>query len=107
LVGWSDGRSRRKPIRSVASLEHYNDAGGFRLVRFETRERFIAPTGKTYDLASLGFRFVRFRGLQHVEATAVQKERVISENATQLRLRRMIIWKHLSLKLAECLLCLG
>ena len=42
-------------------------------------------TGETYDLAGLGWRFGAVRGLQHVEATAVQKERVIAENAAQLR----------------------
>ncbi len=72
-----------------------------------TRERFIAPTGKTYDFARLGVCFGGFRGLQHVEATAVQKERVISENAAQLASRRMIFRKHLSLELAERVRGLG
>jgi hypothetical protein len=65
-------------------LEHYNDASWFRLVRSETRERCVAPTGKTYDFASLGFRFGCFGGLQHVEAAVVQEERMIPVNTAQL-----------------------
>jgi hypothetical protein len=43
----------------------------------------------------------RFGGFQHVKAAAVQEERMIPENAAQLPLRRMIIGKHLSLKLVQ------
>jgi uncharacterized protein (DUF1810 family) len=93
--------------QSMRPLEHDKHASWFRFVRPETRERCVAPTGKTYDFASLGFRCGCFGWLQHIKAAAIQEERVIAVNAAQLLLRRMIIWKHLSLKLAQSLLCLG
>src|SRR5882757_2468606 len=88
-------------------LEHYKDASWFRLMRLETRERCVAPTGKTHDFASWRLRCGRFGRFQHVEAAAIQEKRVIPVNAAQLLLRRMIIWKYLSFKLAQSLLCLG
>jgi hypothetical protein len=66
-------------------LKRDNDASWFRLVWSETRERFVAPTGKTYNLAGLGSRFGgRFGGLQHVETGAVQEEGMIPKNTAQL-----------------------
>ena len=82
---WSEEANRTAELdQSMRSLEHYNDACWFRLVRFETRERRVAPTGEIYDFTSLAFHFGRLGGLQHVEAATVQEEGMIPINAIQL-----------------------
>jgi hypothetical protein len=84
----------------VSGLQDDDEACRFRFVGPQCRKGRITPTGKAYDFPGSNFRFQLFGRLQDVKAAAIDKERMIPKPSMQLRNRRMIVGKNLSLELA-------
>ena len=61
----------------MSGFENDDDARRFGFVRRQARQGLIAPAGKADNLTSLNFCFRHFGWLQDIEATAIEKERMI------------------------------
>jgi hypothetical protein len=85
----------------VSGLQDDDEACRFRFVGPQRREGRITPTGKAYDFPGSNFRFHLFDRLEDVKAAVIDKECMIPKDAMQLRNRRMIVGKNLSLELAQ------
>jgi len=85
----------------VSGLQDDDEACRFGFVGLQFRKGRITPAGKAYDFPSSNFRFQRFGRFQDVKAAVIDKERMIPKHAMQLRNRRMIVGKNLSLELAQ------
>jgi hypothetical protein len=63
--------------RLLSGFKNDNDARRFGFVRPQARQVLIAPAGKVDNLTSLNFFFRHLGRLQDIEATAIEKERMI------------------------------
>src|SRR5258706_4445298 len=91
---------------SLSGFKNDNDARRFGFVRPQARQGLIAPAGKADNLTSLNFFFRHFGRLQDIEATAIEKERMIPKQVVQFQDGGMVIGKYLRMELAQGLVYL-
>ena|ERR1700691_4538972 len=75
--GYRIGEGHCLDSRLLSGFKNDNDARRFGCVRPQARQVLIAPAGKVDNLTSSNFFFRRFGRLQDVEATGIEKERMI------------------------------
>jgi hypothetical protein len=75
--GYRIGEGHCLDSTSLSGFKNDNDARRCGCVRPQARQVLIAPAGKVDNLSSLNFLFRHFGRLQDVEATGIEKERMI------------------------------
>jgi hypothetical protein len=104
--GYRIGEGPSLDSSSLSGFKNDNDARLFGFVRPQARQGLIAPAGKADNLTSLNFFFRHFGRLQDIEATAIEKERMIPKQVVQFPDGGMVIGKYLGMELAQGLVYL-
>jgi hypothetical protein len=87
--------------RSVFRFKDDDHTRQFGFMWSETGECRVAPVGKAYNFTALSFPFGRSGGLQDLETSVIEKERMVPKQVVQLGHRGVIIWKNLSIELIQ------